>query len=377
MEYLEITNFLTIKQANLEIKKITLLIGEQATGKSLIAKILYFFQDLLYLPLINYIGNSKDQREFKRIILQKFEQFFPRYAYQKQEFTIIYKLDDIFISISQEKTAKNHFKLNCNYGDKFKTIYHQIKRFIEKKAETAAIDMFKQNYQILNVESVAEANFSKYFQKSFFIPANRSFFANLQKNVFGFLANNIEIDPFIRDFGSSYESSKRIYTQISNDQNNQDSPEKKLFNKIQVLISKIIAGEYIYEDGEDWIMSNNMMINLIHTSSGQQEALPMLLTLGNVPYMDDDFPIKFLIEEPEAHLFPYTQKELISLFSLLYNQMEVAFFITTHSPYILTALNNLIMAGNLIDKLDKNDELIDYLIDYEDVSAYTINNGIL
>ena len=42
-----------------------------------------------------------------------------------------------------------------------------------------------------------------------------------------------------------------------------------------------------------------------------------------------------MVEEPEAYLFPVAQKQIID------------FAITTHSPYILSSLNNLLYAYNL------------------------------
>jgi len=43
MESLIIENFLIIKYAEIEIKKINVIIGEQSTGKSIIAKLVFLF----------------------------------------------------------------------------------------------------------------------------------------------------------------------------------------------------------------------------------------------------------------------------------------------------------------------------------------------
>ena len=48
----------------------------------------------------------------------------------------------------------------------------------------------------------------------------------------------------------------------------------------------------------------------------------------------------YFIEEPEAHLFPEAQCEVMNLISLLSHNFDSQFFITTHSPYLLTILNN-------------------------------------
>ena len=43
MQRIEIQNFGPIKEASIEIPKFLLLIGEQASGKSTVAKLIYFF----------------------------------------------------------------------------------------------------------------------------------------------------------------------------------------------------------------------------------------------------------------------------------------------------------------------------------------------
>ena len=60
------------------------------------------------------------------------------------------------------------------------------------------------------------------------------------------------------------------------------------------------------------------------------------------------------IEEPEAHIYPSTQKDFIySLVNLLNGRRKHFCFIATHSPYILTALNNLIQAAETISESDE------------------------
>ena len=71
---------------------------------------------------------------------------------------------------------------------------------------------------------------------------------------------------------------------------------------------------------------------------------------------------------------------------MLYKMTGQTFFITTHSPYILTAINNLVVGKDAYDKAQASDNTeqlnklaevlpTDELIRLEDVSAYTLNNG--
>ena len=61
------------------------------------------------------------------------------------------------------------------------------------------------------------------------------------------------------------------------------------------------------------------------------------------------------VEEPETHLFPSGQRNIVELMAIVLNANggKGQFVITTHSPYILTAFNNLIQAGALAEQLPK------------------------
>ena len=60
---------------------------------------------------------------------------------------------------------------------------------------------------------------------------------------------------------------------------------------------------------------------------------------------------KVIIEEPELNLFPKTQQELVYYMLSVLNsdERDHQLVLTTHSPYILFALNNCMM-GKLVEK---------------------------
>ncbi|MGL5035609.1 MAG: AAA family ATPase, partial [Microcystaceae cyanobacterium] len=59
MQKIVIKNFGPVKDAEIEIKKVLVLIGEQASGKSTIAKLIYFFKTLKEDVLITVFESSK------------------------------------------------------------------------------------------------------------------------------------------------------------------------------------------------------------------------------------------------------------------------------------------------------------------------------
>lgn len=384
MEAIAIKNFLVIKEADIKANKITLIIGPQANGKSVIAKLLYFFREFLSGAYLKSVQNSESKRELEKRGLSDFEQYFPRYTWEDQDFELIYTHNDIEISILHNKNQKTSTKLDYSKNlvflhKKLKSDYKQKLAEFHEEEESSILMKPSDIFRDILKNSVYNSKYGDSFQQSVFIPASRSFFANLQKNLFTFLADNIDIDPFIKDFGSRYVKAKQLYDRS---RFSKEIDERETRNKIKNLAESILAGKYRYENEQDWIENKSKRINLVNASSGQQEALPMLVILSIWPFLglENNRRFTFFIEEPEAHLFPVSQKHITSIVALVYKKKHHNFVITTHSPYILTALNNMILADEVSKDFDegKIQEIIDpdFLIDYKDVSAYTIKNGV-
>lgn len=394
MERIEINGFLTIDHADFEIRKINILIGAQAQGKSVIAKLAYFFKNFFPAIFIPSVQKFETKREIERKCLAQFEEIFPRYSWMNQEFSIIYTNGNYEVSIARTK-AGNKYISKFNYCKELANFHKELNIVFKRVLGELDAPQVKQKYRgtllpkewILHQatsEKIKNSIFSKVDSNPIFIPASRSFFANLQKNIFSFLASNIDIDPFIKEFGSRYESSKRLYSDLYFHQYDDSEVTRK---KVDQLVSEIVVGEYIYAEEQDWILNNGKRTNLANASSGQQESLPMLLILKTWPFISGNTsPSIYFIEEPEAHLFPVSQKQIISLIATIYNASSHSFFITTHSPYLLTAINNLIVGQDAFNKTINNQDKLeqlervlpkDELIKLEDISAYTLNKGRL
>lgn len=169
-----------------------------------------------------YEGIRKDRgkRETDKALLDLFEKRFPRYTWDGASFSIIYELNDISIKISGRKNSSGKTSLSISYSDQIVKIYNSKKKtFARKLAEARAEERpgrrtsFIENQVFYDcvVEPLRDGAYGKIFGSPIFIPATRSFFANLQKNIFTFLASNLDIDPYLKEFGSLYESSKRWY----------------------------------------------------------------------------------------------------------------------------------------------------------------------
>lgn len=90
----------------------------------------------------------------------------------------------------------------------------------------------------------------------------------------------------------------------------------------------------------------------------------------------------FIIEEPEQNLFPDTQVRLLqSIIRLCLAAKENRCTITTHSPYMLYALNNCMLASLVSDELDEDTrsglETARVAINPKLVSVWSIKEGYI
>ena len=88
-------------------------------------------------------------------------------------------------------------------------------------------------------------------------------------------------------------------------------------------------------------------------------------------------PVLFIIEEPESHLFPESQKYMTELIALLSN-CKHSIVLTTHSPYVLGTLNNLLFAKTFTEKnKEKADKIIpiSFWIDDLKFDSWFVKNG--
>lgn len=374
-EGIEIENFGCIDYIKLDINKINILIGPQAVGKSLTAKLLYFFKNI-FNDIRYIVEHERTITDFQNYIEDKFLNYFPRDTWDRKRFKIRYFFEDILIEVNYEqelqincsKTLKDIFKL-------YKSLYGKSIKNIDSLDEfESGRNSYRELVGIIQKEYGRPIAF-----KQIFIPAGRSFFASVQSSIFTMLSNNGEIDPFLVEFGSYYENTKRLYSTWK-------QIKYKKLEIISHLINDILHGSYLRLQGEDYLVhEDDRTIKLNIASSGQQETLPLALILSHVSlasFINNGATI--YIEEPEAHLYPKSQKTMVELIAAVGNiaRSPLQFIITTHSPYILSSFNNLLEAGNIIEETPRKAEKVNRIVDerkilsFDEVNAFSLENGI-
>lgn len=365
MQRIEIRNFGPIKELHLDIKDFSILIGPQASGKSTIAKTIFFFKSLND-DLVKYFIESVEKNDFSKSIgtyaksiRQKYLDYFGSSTHLDGLHLKYYYTENIWISITIET---NHKYITPNFSEQFKIGFKNlVKEAIEfsdsigqrNPSLLTSKDLLQIDSKKRKFVSYVKEKCNSIFQEDrelIFIPAGRSLLATLSDQLQ--FINPRNLDFLMRTFLDKINIIRPIFNKSLSD----IIKERRLLTQFEIdykktkiaeeIISKILKGKYQYDkDGEKIFYEPNKYVKLNFSSSGQQESLWILLLLFIIILEKQN--VFIVIEEPEAHLFPEAQKEISNLIALMSNVENSQVFITTHSPYILASINNLILADKV------------------------------
>lgn len=354
MQTLTIKDFSCIKQASIELKPLTLIIGPQASGKSVISKLFYFCTGLISDCERYLIDEQLSYEDFIKRTSTRFNEWFPISAWGEKRFAIKFELGKFNLQICRIGKSE---RTRIIFSPEFEAIYRELSQAYSSILEKIDAHPEKDEFEVKwTYRDKAVATLKKwmtpnaYIESQLFIPAGRSFFTSIGKALVAFEHSGI-LDPITLEFGRRFSnlreqhlrrfgSSKRDFPPLAN-----------------VLFSEILGGTLKFENGKDYIQSaDGRLIPFSALSSGQQEILPLALSIRSMlPSANNDSPLirrtirrAIYIEEPEAHLFPRAQNRLVEILaSLVAKRRPNNLLITTHSPYVLAKFNNLIKAGQL------------------------------
>ena len=374
MKKITIRNFGPIQNIeDLEIKDFMVFIGPQASGKSTVAKMVYFFKSVREDVLKYLLGllEKKSSRTFPAAINvltvgleDKFNELLSSKMLQDDtQIDFEYKTDH---SISVKKSSlsfssKVSISLKGRMHTGIQALITKCEKFAVQKGKSS--NKFPtQTERIIkeaDLESFKEglANEINIFfgeeEEPLFIPAGRAVLTSLVEHL-PFFETGSKMDLLTKDFAKKVlfvrpyfdkKNGELVYENAARLGKNA-SPE--FVKAAQSKIQSILKGEYRRENDEERIyFSQNRYVSIGHASSGQQESLWILMLIF-IRILDKS-KVFVVVEEPEAHLFPDAQKEIVELIALLCNaQPGNKALITTHSPYILYAVNNFLMAQKVL-----------------------------
>lgn len=390
---ISIQNFGPVKEAEIDLKKnFQIYIGAQASGKSTICKVVYFCQKIrdytldFMLDSEQFTQNHKNEY-FNNYLKYLTKQFMGCFGTTKhmQKFNITYLFGKNKINITLNHDGYVRFSFDVNLKKDISGLMDEASDMFLNKLNNE-VGSIMDNITALGVmkRQINEILCSIFMNKDeiLYIPAGRSLLATMSEQLHDFSANEMDLtmQEFIKlirttksKFGSKMPDMIKNYTKTVRGQINNSAVEYAYS-----LIRKILKADYTSEnDGEKIYFDECHWVKLMYGSSGQQEALWILmLALVIILEKKKSFVV---IEEPEAHLFPIAQKDIISLISLMVNTTDSRVIITTHSPYILTSTNILLYSEKIESNHNKSDGKIviprTIRVSYDKFAAYKVDGG--
>ena len=368
MQKIIIRNHGPIKQCELEIKDFIVCTGAQASGKSTIAKSIFFFKNLKNILFDQirkdyFFANNTEQElkmhvgmKFIREIRANFLRIFGTTWHMDKKLYLEYQYSEgmnVRITLKQGEDSPNYIWINFSA---------RLKGMLDKLNAMISSSEIAQEGVLSEIRTKIEACFGD-GKEVVYIPAGRSMITLLSNQlnyIYSWMddAQKKTLDYCTQNYLERILQLKTSFSipireQIINKVHmTSEKVNRSLFDEAADLMREILGGEYINRDGEERLqMENRKYVRINFASSGQQEVVWILNVLFY--YLLNNKKTFFIIEEPESHLFPNSQKLITEFISLVQNGGENQMFITTHSPYILGTINNLLYAGRISGMVDK------------------------
>jgi len=369
-ERLEIKKFLCISDANIEINRYLVLIGPQSSGKSIVSKLIWWARSVIS-DIYFDVQNESTYRDIIRTSKEKFENLF-QLSFIEKDMYIKYTVGNICIEVTRQQSNKIKIALCQTLVSMIKAL---VSEFREKKSQISddgprsTSGSQRELRKFFNNIISKNSNDLTTVRSPIYAPAARSFFSQIEDSLFFFLSSNSRLDPVVEDFGS--------YLRWVKDRSNR--PGKDTDSEIMKKLSQeLLKGNYSREGHQEFIThSDGRKVPVSSASSGQQEILPLCLILNNI-HQSIATPRLFVIEEPEAHLHPSAQKSIVEAICHAAENSSGKVIITTHSPYILSVINNLYLFGKTPEEKKNKISttfLFDSTIPEGELSAYCLCNG--
>lgn len=355
-----------VKEANIKIDGITVIAGENDTGKSTISKSLFTVFNSFYnidkkiteqqkdiikftiaknfaydLDLVKNIvlGNTFNFNQLANEIIKNSEIY--KYDdknlknkivehFKKYNFNLI-KDDDInemiekikeILNIPNTETEKSilNQNLNVEFNKQINNIFSDEEGIIEIKIKDKKIKIEILENEIKNIEKTCEINInteSLYLDDPFIIDSN--FYNNLSNH-----------KEFLR---------YKLFSEIEDKTNNIGKIiiTKKLEN-IYKKLNGICSGNIIESNKNTNDFSyrfNNKELDIKNLSAGLKTFV-ILKTLLEKGILEENGII--ILDEPEIHLHPAWQVIFAELIVLIQKEFNMHILLNTHSPYFLNAI---------------------------------------
>jgi energy-coupling factor transporter ATP-binding protein EcfA2 len=195
-EKLIVKNFGPIKDAELDLKKVTVFIGPQGSGKSTLAKLVAICK-LSERPML-----SPDTRP-----ILGYTTDFGLHINTKEDSLFQYKSNISSLSLKNKEAWKVFSNLGNKINQQVEEIYKRI-RIIDSLGDSSSdslISVYQKYLKLLSENNITEP---------IYIPTERFLLSTISSSIFGLMSNNINLPKILTEFGNKFSSSIAV---ISND----------------------------------------------------------------------------------------------------------------------------------------------------------------
>lgn len=364
---LTINNIGKLKNAEVVIDGITVITGENDTGKSTVGKVLWsvfnsFYKvyeqiekeriDFVNEQIYSYVKNLDKSDNVKKKTLDMAIDII-------QNYSIYYRNEENIKNYITEKFKENNYFVDAKVieeltGDLYVVLgiksIEIISSIIEQKLSTEFHDEIKNK----NTESQEETSVELCIRNKILnfnieegINVAGEFVENLKGDIddFDLATEAVFIDnPFIiDDIENIFEQKKKNYRQHLVSKlyyNRNENTVKKMYvneklEKIYKKLNSIASGKITIKNLDVYYKDSKMEINAKNLSTGLKTfaIIKMLLQNGT---LEENGTI--ILDEPEIHLHPEWQLKFAELIVLLQREFGMHILLTTHSPYFLNAI---------------------------------------
>jgi len=359
MNTITIRNIGPIKNVTLDLNKVNVIIGPQSSGKSTIAKIVSYchWVEKRYILDGEYEYDFAEQfTEFHRVSK----------VYFSKDSLIEYRSNDVHISYkgtsNKQEIKKTNDELNISFLNS-KNIYIPAERnFVSAIPNLGGYKRINDN--IMNFLYDWYEVKKKYTKDNQFSILNLgiSYYHNQEKDSDMLVLNENKKELLLNNASSGLQSvipllllldylTNGLYDEKVAESVNEKEEVEKLINFyvkdfLKKLENKEKEKEFIKQIEEKGFPFNNeQMKELAESVEARIERMKYHFS-------------SIIIEEPEQNLFPKTQRDLVYYMLKLMNvkERDHKLLLTTHSPFILYALNNCMMGYLVKDKMPKEEQ---------------------
>ncbi len=310
-----------------EIAPLTVFVGPQGTGKSLFSQMLYFFQDSSYL--FNKYRKALQPEEALRRVVEGMRVG----DLNNRPLASFLGSKTVRLAYSREQHGK---KL-----DRAFSINRDNKKIRPLKPFTTEIE-----HWYAELADPTQATLL-YPSQSVFIPTERLYYSRFIYSDPAMLGHSA-LPVTMREFA-------RVMTQslsLAQEWSLEEGKQPKEIEFIAQLAREALGGEPKYATMGRYAgrwqwqpTDSDVAIEIEMTSSGQMEAWPLVMVAQGLFGLPENERPHFLhIEEPEAHLHPKAQVNLMKILAFLVKK-GFRIVVTTHSLDVLYMLNNLTLAA--------------------------------